>query len=308
MSCYNAFRVYPYKVVKLTLIYKNVSTSIMSQDNENSGRAEDARGEDLRDDVLGSAREGASTRSLQMDLGLVPNRTLDAYRRECAGLMKVERFEVMVVDGKNLVVFGGDHFERDTDMGVLKRRWALLSQYCVGILVDTCSADLPFVPCEQGSFYCYRRRDAIDANMEVAEGDPGLQCWLFDELYTNMYFMCGGKHETSASKFESRWRTALCNSIFMGWQKLEMFAALPRDWYLHYVCVPSFWRKWYASHILCVQLPSMFAYESSAFGSSARRFGFLIIKTAKTKFTIVSFVCFIQCSQFVSSGSLSCVD
>lgn len=36
-------------------------------------------------------------------------------------------------------------------------------------------AEMRFVWCEQESFYCHRLPDSIDANMEVAYGDPGLQ-------------------------------------------------------------------------------------------------------------------------------------
>lgn len=42
----------------------------------------------------------------------------------------------------------------------------------------------------------------------------------------------------------------------------------------------------------------MFAYYSSAFGSNAKQFGYLLLGTAMTKLTNMSFVCFIQASEY----------
>lgn len=121
---------------------------------------------------------------------------MDEYRRDCAGLVNVKRFDALDVDSKNLVIYDGSPFERDTAWGAWKTRWAMLSRWCVGILVDTRSAGLTVVWFEQELFYCRRLRDAIDANMKGAEKDSELQCWFFNNPYTNMYCIHGGTHRT----------------------------------------------------------------------------------------------------------------
>lgn len=49
-----------------------------------------------------------------MDLGPLLNWTLEDYRRVCAALMDVNHFEAIAVDGKHLVIYDGNRFERDT--------------------------------------------------------------------------------------------------------------------------------------------------------------------------------------------------
>lgn len=56
-----------------------------------------------------------------MDLGSIQIRTSDKYRHECIGILDVKRFDGVVVDGKNFVMFDQTHFERDTALGVWKR-------------------------------------------------------------------------------------------------------------------------------------------------------------------------------------------
>lgn len=106
-----------------------------------------------------------------MALGTLPGWTLDDCRRECAGLKDVKRFEAMVDGGKNLLIYNRIRFERDTASGAWKMRWVLLGGWRVGILMDTRFEYMPFIWCEQEQPYCRRLRDAIVANVEVAEGD-----------------------------------------------------------------------------------------------------------------------------------------
>lgn len=42
--------------------------------------------------------------------------------------------------------------------------------------MDTCFVDMPFASSELELSYSCRLPDAIDANMEIGEGDPELQC------------------------------------------------------------------------------------------------------------------------------------
>lgn len=49
----------------------------------------------------------------------------------------------------------------------------MLSRWDVATLVDTRLADMPFVRYEQKLFYYSRLRDAIEANVKVAEGGKG---------------------------------------------------------------------------------------------------------------------------------------
>lgn len=109
--------------------------------------------------------------------------------------------------------------------------------------MDTCFADMSLAWCEQELSYCYRLRGSIDANIEVAKGDPALQCWLFDKPYTDMYLMCGGTHWKRGLKFALCQRTAVRNPIFVGWPNLGMFAVLRRDYRRQYVSVSAFWKN-----------------------------------------------------------------
>lgn len=145
---------------------------------------------------------------------------------------------------------------------------------------------------------CRRLRDALDADMEVTEGAPDLQCWFFNKPYTDLYLMHGGTHKTRASKFEIRQRTAVRNPVFVGWHNLEMFAVPPRDLSRYYVAVTGFWRDWEAHRMLCVPSPPVFAYYSGVLGDGGHCFGHLLRATAITEFTITSFVCFIRAAEF----------
>lgn len=90
---------------------------------------------------------------------------MDENRRKCALLMNLKRFDTMAVDADNLVVYNRFRFERDTPLAAWKRQWVVLSQWCVGILVDILFADLPFVRCEQQLRYSRRLHGAIHASM-----------------------------------------------------------------------------------------------------------------------------------------------
>lgn len=71
-------------------------------------------------------------------------------------------------------------------------------------MIDARFADMPFIRCEQEISYYYRLLEAIDARMEVEDGDPLMQCWFFDKLYTSHYLMHGGSHRTQMLEFEAR--------------------------------------------------------------------------------------------------------
>lgn len=53
-----------------------------------------------------------------MHFGLVLQWTLEEYRRECAGLMHMKRFDAMAVDDKKLVIYDCNCLERDTALGL----------------------------------------------------------------------------------------------------------------------------------------------------------------------------------------------
>lgn len=108
--------------------------------------------------------------------------------------MDVKRLDAMDVYGKNHVMYDCSCFERDIGSGARNRRWAVLSWWRVGILVDSHSAKMPFARCEQKLSYCPLLWGAIDAKMEVADGDSELQCWFFDKPQANMYLKRGGTH------------------------------------------------------------------------------------------------------------------
>lgn len=64
-------------------------------------------------------------------------------------MIDLKRFDALAVDGRNLVIYDQHCFNRDTALSASKWRWAVLSKWYVGILVDTLFADAPFVRCEQ---------------------------------------------------------------------------------------------------------------------------------------------------------------
>lgn len=152
---------------------KRVLTMTVSQDDVNDGEAE---GDREVDRLVGApAWESAYTRSTRMDFGPVSDRMLNEFCLECADLMDKKRFDAMAANDNNLFMNDGSRFERDPTLSEWKRRWPLLSRRCVMILQNTCFTDMPLVLCEpELSYYC-RLRDAIDANMEMAEGDLELQ-------------------------------------------------------------------------------------------------------------------------------------
>lgn len=107
----------------------------VSQDSTDRQRVKDNGGEDQRDNMLGTAFKEARTRDIQMDLGLLPKWTLDEYRRECAHMMEVNRFDAMAAENRNHVIHERNRFDRDTPLGVWKHLSALIGRRCVGILV-----------------------------------------------------------------------------------------------------------------------------------------------------------------------------
>lgn len=147
----------------------------------------------------------------------------------------------------------------------------VLSRWCVGILLDTRSANVSFVWCEQKISYCGRQRDAIEAKVEVAEEDSELKCWFYANRYTNMYSMRGATEWTQASAFETSHQMAVRNPIFVWWQYFEMFTILPKDQHLHYVSVRFFWQNIEEPRLLFVPPSPMFAQYSSTFGDNTPR-------------------------------------
>lgn len=113
--------------------------------------------------------------------------------------------------------------------------------------------------------------------------------------YTNMLLMRGGSQCSRALELEIRRRTAVRNLTIVEWHNLEMFAAPPKDQHLHYMSVPAFRQTTEPPRMLCMRSPPLFASYSSTFGNNPLRFGHLLIETAMTKFTIMSFVCFVRC-------------
>lgn len=217
--------------------------------------------------------------------------------------MDEKHFDAMEDDDKILVMYHRYRFECDTTLGASKRRWEVLSRWCVGILADARLVDMSLAGCEQELVYCRWLRDTIDAHMEVTEGDLGLQCWFINKPYTNTCPMRGGTHRTRALKFEiSQWK-AVSIPVPVGRHNLEMLAVSPRNRYCYYVSGLAFWGNCEANHVLCVPSPSTSAYYSSGFGDMAQRFGYLLPETAVTEFTILIYVCFIQAEDYGTASS-----
>lgn len=89
-----------------------------------------------------------------MYLGPVPNWTLDEYRSECADLIDERRFKATAVDRKNFARYDCNLFEDGTTSSIWKGRWAVLSRWYGGIIVDTRFVDKPFVWCAQEMCHC----------------------------------------------------------------------------------------------------------------------------------------------------------
>lgn len=122
-----------------------VLTGTTPQQNASNGRAEGVRGGYQRDDAPAPTREGASIRDTPMNLGVVLQWTLGKYRRGCAGLVIVKRFDATAAIGKNLVVYDRHRFERDMALGAWKRYWAVPGRWFVGIFVYSDFAIMPVV-------------------------------------------------------------------------------------------------------------------------------------------------------------------
>lgn len=72
--------------------------------------------------MLVTVHENDSAGNTQMDLRHLPICVLEDYHRKCAGLVDVKRFNAMSDNGKNLVMFDQNRFERDTALGGWKWR------------------------------------------------------------------------------------------------------------------------------------------------------------------------------------------
>lgn len=113
-----------------------------------------------------------------------------------------------------------------------------------------------------------------------------------------MYLMRGGTHRTRALKFETRFRTAMCNRFFELWYELKTFVVLPINCHRLYVTMLVPCQKLEAQRMFCVPSPPMSASCFSAFGNNASRFGHLLLETAMTKFMIVLSVCFVKATEY----------
>lgn len=92
----------------------------------------------------------------------------------------------------------------------------MLSRSCGGILFDAQGVDMPDVWCEQRLPHCRKLKDAIKANVKIAERDPELLYWFFGKPFTRVYLMRGDTHQTLALKFELCHRTATSSPISLG--------------------------------------------------------------------------------------------
>lgn len=88
-------------------------------------------------------------------------------------MIDARRFGSLVEDDNKLVIYDQNHSQRNTALGVWKRRWAVLTRWRTKFLINTRAMHKPFVLCEQELLYCGRLQDATDAKMKVAEKDTG---------------------------------------------------------------------------------------------------------------------------------------
>lgn len=157
---------------------------------------------------------------------------------------------------------------------------------------------MPLARCEQELSFCRKLQDASNANMEATGGNSELHCRFFEKPYTNTCLTQGSIHLTRVLELEIRNRTAVLNSIFVGWRNIEMFAVPSKDRPLRYVTVSFFWQNIVTPRLLCVPLLPKLAYSFSAFGGSEPPFGHLVVETATPQFTIMSFAGFIQTAEY----------
>lgn len=105
--------------------------------------------------------------------------------------------------------------------------------------------------------------------MDVAEGDPELKCWPFDEAYANTYLVRGGTHRAQVFEFGTCQRAAVRNLNIVEWHNIERFAPARKDWYCHHATVPTFWQKLETHLIVCgsslpAPPPPTLAYQATA--------------------------------------------
>lgn len=125
----------------------------MSADSKHSGvvridKGADAKSLVLMDDGQNAAGEVTNVAEVPesgTDLGPVLRKTLEEYHRECGEMMDAGRLCAMAVDGRYLVIYDRNRFERDTVLGAWQRRWAVLIKRCVAVTINARFADMPFV-------------------------------------------------------------------------------------------------------------------------------------------------------------------
>lgn len=149
-----------------------------------------------------TACKRASAYCTQTKFGLLPKKTLEKYGHYCSIVMVVKEFYATREDYNSLVVYDRNCFERDIDLRVWEQRWAVLSRWCVGILVVTFFADMWFGRCKEKCSFCGALREGVLANTEAAERDFGLLCWSLDNLDTNFNSMYDRTHQTKAPEPE----------------------------------------------------------------------------------------------------------
>lgn len=143
--------------------------------------------------------------------------------------MDVGRFSAMAVDGKNFEMCDHNNLQSNTGLSAWKQSLAALRKCCTGIMISTRFADMVFIICEQETDQCRSLRNAINASMDVKEGDPQLQCWLLGKLYTSRHLMRGRAQRAHTLKFMIQQSTAVCILVNVLLHHLELFAVQPRE-------------------------------------------------------------------------------
>lgn len=89
--------------------------------------------------------------------------------------MDADRFSAIAENGRNLVMFGRNSFQRDTAFDAWKRRCAVLQKRYAGIVTGECFANMMYNRCKQVAPYCCRLQDASAARWEVENENPRLR-------------------------------------------------------------------------------------------------------------------------------------
>lgn len=129
-------------------------------------------------------------------------------------MMDAGRFSAMAVDGKDLVMYDQNNFQRNTALKVWKRCRNVSQKKCIGTIIDARFAVTNITQCQQEVFCCHRLRYNIYARIKVEGGDPQLQCWFSDKPYTSYYLMYGGSRSTRTLKLKVFQQASVRNLSF----------------------------------------------------------------------------------------------